>query len=209
MSRQARASTGIVLWIVVGVVVCGSTLRAQTISDRIRAARLSDVPLMMIGSVDESGVLTLAELVKASDLVVEASVVHVRTYANDRDTDILTDFAIVPNQVLAGSVPVGVSTPGATAGLMLTTYGGEIVRDGVHVRAIKHGLRPVMEGVRYLLFLKKWTAPGTYQIYNAAAFELSDVAKPLAISGADLFPDVANRPYKELVKEIATVSAPK
>ena len=70
----------------------------------------------MMGSVDESLVLTLAELVKASDLVVEANLVHLRTYVNDRDTDILTDFTIVPNRVLVGSVPVGVSTPGATPG---------------------------------------------------------------------------------------------
>jgi hypothetical protein len=201
-----RQSTRSLLFVALNITVLTPAPAAQTITDRTRAAQRNDVPLIMIGSVDESGVLTLAELVKASDLVVEANLVHVRTYVNDRDTDILTDFAILPNRVLVGSVPVGVSTPGATAGLVLATYGGEIVRDGVHVRAIKHGLRPVTAGVRYLLFLKKWTAPGTYQIYNAAVFELSDVAKPLARQGSDLFPDVAGRTYSELLKEIAAVA---
>jgi hypothetical protein len=202
-----RASIRTLLLIALNIAGLAATPAAQTITDRIRVAQQNtDVSLVMMGSVDESLVLTLAELVKASDLVVDANLVHVRTYVNDRDTDILTDFGIVPNRVLVGSVPVGVSTPGATARLILATYGGEIVRDGVHVRATKHGLRPVTEGVRYLLFLKKWTAPGTYQLYNSAVFELSDVAKPLAIQGADLFRDAANRPYSDLLKEIAAVA---
>ena len=202
------ASSRTLLLVALNITALAAAPAAQTITDRIRVAQQNpDVSLVMMGSVDESLVLTLAELVKASDLVVEANLVHLRTYVNDRDTDILTDFTIVPNRVLVGSVPVGVSTPGVTARLILATYGGEIVRDGVHVRAIKHGLRPVTEGVRYLLFLKKWTAPGTYEIYNAAAFELSDVAKPLARQGADLFRDVANRPYGDLVRAISAAAA--
>jgi hypothetical protein len=203
------ASSRTLLLVALNIMALAAAPAAQTITDRIRAAqRNPDVPLVIM-TVGEPFVLTLAELVKGSDLVVDANVARVRTYANDRDTDILTDFTILPNRVLVGSVPVGVSTPGATAGLMLATYGGEIVREGVHVRAMDYSMRPLTEGVRYLLFLKKWKAPSTYEIYNAAAFELSDVAKPMARHGADLFHDVANRPYAELVREITALSAAK
>ena len=173
---------------------------AQSIADRVRAARQKPGTPVVIGLLSEPVPLSVEELAKASDLVLLASVSRLTTHVNDDDTAVVTDFAMLPIRVLIGTLPTGVATPGSSTTLVLSTYGGEITRDGVTVRAENHSLEQLKDGRSYLLFLKKFgTLAGVYQIYNDAAFELSENAiRPLTRQGANLFEDLLSTPYSEL-----------
>ena len=98
-------------------------------------------------------------------------------------------------------------TPGVVTPLVLTSYGGEVVRDGVIVRAVNHDVKTIRDGV-YLLFLKNSAdKPGLYRIYHAAAFELSsDGVKPIAIQGEDLFRDFSG-PYSQILARIVAAAS--
>jgi hypothetical protein len=103
---------------------------------------------------------------------------------------------MLPIRVIAGDVPV--ATP-----LILSTYGGEVVRDGVTVRAENHDYEPLKEGVVYLIFLTRFgQEPGVYQMYNAGVFErVNNGARPLARQGKDLYKDFS-RTYGDVVNRV-------
>jgi hypothetical protein len=157
---------------------------------------------VLIGVLGEPLPLSVDELTKQSDLVLEAKVSRLKTYINSADTAVITDLAILPTRVLAGTVPGATRTPGSAIPLVLTTYGGEVVRDGVTIRAENHGLEQLKESGSYLLFLRRsrfHKEPGVYEIYNAGAFEVSENSvRPLASHGAALYKDFS-KPYSDVV----------
>jgi hypothetical protein len=180
------------------VIAFGMTnfVTAQTLTDRIKDAKVSGAPVV-VGVLGEVQPLTVEELSAQSDLVLEAKLSRLRTYVNARDTAVVTDFAIIPDRALKGSVTSATMTPGIAAPLILTTLGGEVVRDGILVTTENHNMRPLREGVQYLLFLTKFgTEKGVYQIFNAAAFELTgDRIRMLAYNSSAAYKDIEGTPY--------------
>src|SRR5207247_5768060 len=128
----------------------GSVITHPTISDRIHDPSRAPGTPVVIGVLGEPEPLSLDELTKRSDLVVEARVERLRSYINALDTAVLTDFSIVPLRVLTGRNPSASSKPGAGR-LLLSTYGGEVTKDGVTVKAENHGQQALKNGGRYLL----------------------------------------------------------
>ena len=184
---------------------------AQTISDRLHDPfRRPGVPLV-IGMLGEPVPMSVEQLTKSSDLVVEARVSALRTYIDATDTAILTEYAILPVRVLADGVPTAARQPGLATPLRVTVYGGEVIRDGVTVRAENHDLEALKNNVTYLMFLKNAGAKaGSYQIYNAGVFELvKDTARPLASHGRDLYRDVGSGSYNDIAVRIAAVARSK
>jgi hypothetical protein len=104
---------------------------------------------------------------------------------------------LLPIRVIAGNVP------GATP-LVLRTYGGEVIRHGVTVRAENHDYEPLKDGVVYLVFLTRFgQEPNVYQIYNAGVFErFENGARPLARHGTELYKDFS-RTYRDVVNQVA------
>jgi hypothetical protein len=182
--------------LVIAVVLCDSTVFAQTISDRIYDPLRKPGAPVIIGTLGEPTPLSIDEMTKRSDLVVETKLSRVKTYINAADTAVITDFEMSPTEMFVGTLP----PLGRT--LVLTTYGGELVKDGITVRAENHNLGELKENVTYLLFLKRFgSEPDAYQIYNVGAFERSgDTARPLARDGADLFKDF-NKSYAGLLTQ--------
>jgi len=175
-----------------------STAFAQTISDRIYdPLRKQGEPVVIVGVLGEPTPLSIDELTKQSDLVLETKLARIQTYVNAADTAVLTDFEMLPTTMFVGSLPP------LGRRLVLTCYGGEIVKDGVTVRAENHDRGELKENVTYLLFLKRFgSEPDVYQIYNAGAFERSnDAAKPLARDGAYTFKDF-KKTYRDIVARI-------
>jgi hypothetical protein len=183
----------IAVWLfALGLAHQGSEAAAQaTISERVSDASRKPGTPVVIGVLGEPIPLSIDELTNQSDLVVEARVSRLKTYVDEQDTAVLTDFALMPVRILAGTVPDAGSTPSVTPPLVLSTYGGEVVRKGVTVRAVNHDREQLEHGRVYLLFLKRFGEErGVYQIFNAAAFEVSGGAiRPLARQATDLYRD--------------------
>jgi hypothetical protein len=81
------------------------TANAQTISDRIRAGARQPGEPLVIGTLGEPLRLSIDQLTKRSDAVVEATVKPLRTYINDADTAVITDFEILTRRVLERGLP--------------------------------------------------------------------------------------------------------
>ena len=179
------------------VVLCDSTVFPQTISDRIYDPLRKPGTPVIVSVLGEPTPFSIAEMTKRSDLVVETTLSRVKTYINAADTAVITDFEMSPTEMFVGTLP----PLGRT--LVLTTYGGELVKDGITVRAENHNLGELNENVTYLLFLKRFgPEPDVYRIYNVGAFERSgDTARPLARDGADLFKDF-NKSYAGLLAQV-------
>jgi hypothetical protein len=167
-----------------GFALGNSAATAQTISERIHALSLEPGTPLIIGALGEPIPLSVAEITKRSDLILEARVFRLNTYIDAADTTVSTDFQLLPIRILAGTIPV--VTP-----LVLRTEGGEVIKGGVTVRYENHNREELKESVVYLLFLKRWGPdPSVYRIQDLGAFELSNnAARPLARDGENLYRD--------------------
>lgn len=130
-----------------------------------------------------------------------------KTYINREGTAVLTDYAIQPVRVLAGTLPGGASTPGTAIPLRLNIFGGEVTRDGVTIRAENHNLNGALSTTAsYLLFLRRSNSPGVYTLYNVGAFELSDrVVQPAARRGNELYKNLP-RTYGDVVAQVTSAA---
>jgi hypothetical protein len=169
---------------------------AQTITERLHSVSGEPGTPLIIGILGEPIPLSIDEFTKRSDLVLEARVLRLDTYVNAADTEVITDFQVQPIRILAGHEPIG--TP-----LVLRTYGGEVIRDGVTIQAVNHNTEQLMESVVYLLFLKRFGPDASvYRILNVGAFEhFGGVARPLARQGKDLFRDFSGT-YADVIARV-------
>jgi hypothetical protein len=181
---------------ILGLALSSSAATAQTISDRIYDVFRPPGTPVIIGVLSEPFPKSVSELTNGSALILEAKVSLLRTYINASDTGVISEFEILPIQILAGNVPV--ETP-----LLLRTAKGEVLKDGVTVREVDHDRERLKENMVYLLFLKHdGLEPNAYSIYNVAAFEVSNnVVRPLAAEGDYLFSDFS-RKYDEAVAQV-------
>jgi hypothetical protein len=172
----------------------------QTLTERIRQAKDTPEKKVVVGNLGEPVSLSVDELVKRVDLIVEASLTRINSHRDATDHTVVTDYSIHPLRVFAGTVPGLPTTPGATSPFILTTNGGEIVVDGITVRANDYNLRTLTDGGHYLLFLKRWKEPGVFTVFNVAAFELTgNQMKPMTYDGSDLYKGLSRRPYADAV----------
>jgi hypothetical protein len=181
-----------------------SSVSTQTISDRLNDPSRTPGSPVVVGMVGEPIPLSVEELTKRSDLILEGKVSTPRSYINSADTAVITDYRVLPIRVLGGTAPAVTDRPGIAGGLVVSVYGGEVVRNGVTIRAENHDLRPLKEGGSYLLFLKHFgKESGAYEIYNAGAFDISDDrVRPLASHGADLYKDFSNATHNDVVGRV-------
>jgi hypothetical protein len=199
----------LVLVIVFGFGLAVSATHIQTISDRLAdSSRKPGTPLV-IGTLGEPVPLSIEELTKRSDMVVEARLALLKTYINDRDTAVITDYAIQPIRILTGAVSGAARQPGIATPLVLSVYGGEVVRNGVTIRAVNHNLEPLIIGETYLLFLKHFgNEPGRYDIYNTGVFELSEnTLRPLT-HHRELYRDFS-KTYGDVVARVMAAASPR
>ena len=182
-----------------------------TITERIRLAKEKPGTPVIVGTLGEPTTMNVEELAKQATLVLEATVTRIRTYINATDTAVVTDFAMTPLRVLAGQVPVTASrAPGVASPLIVTVYGGEVVKDGITIRAENHTLEPLKDRSTYLLFLRPSPQePRQFNVFNAAVFEvMDDTVRPLARGGRQLFGDFIGVPRADLARRIASTRTP-
>jgi hypothetical protein len=150
------------------------------------------------------------ELTRAAEVVVQAILVQARSDVSPQADRVLTDYSIVTPKFLVGRAPVLTpSRPGMVPALILTTFGGEVVLDGVTVRGTDTNREPITRGAQYLLFLMPSRAgqAGQYEIYYGGIFEITrGNARALIRERDRVFKDAADAPLQTLLDRIQSAA---
>jgi hypothetical protein len=182
--------------------------QSRKLTERARQARTKPgTPPVVVGVFGDIAPWTLEQLTEHSDVVIDATLTQSESYIDSTDEAVFTDFTIVSHRVLKGTVPERGRTPGAPVSPRLTMYGGEVMIDGVAVRAVSHNQRALRSG-RYLLFLKPFgSEPARYQLVNGAAFELrGDVLTPTVYNAGKAYADFTTMPYASVAARITALA---
>lgn len=150
---------------------------------------------------------SIEELSVGADVVIQARLQKLKSYVNDAGRRVLTDYLIVEPRILAGGFTGAPSpTPGVAAALIMTVFGGEIVLEGVTVRALSQNLDAIHEKREYLLFLRSDSKQGRYSIYNGGIFDVSSgELTPLLKLGHEFFKDTTRE--KRVNEAISRIQA--
>jgi hypothetical protein len=150
-------------------------------SNPVVRGRLVDVPKS-----------TMQDLVSGATVILDATLTRSRSYLTANQEDILTDYEIVPNGVLAGSLAGVRTVPGPSAPLILTMYGGDLEIEGARVSVVDYSSALPHNGGRYLLFLQPFGNEGHFQLYRFGAFEIdgSQLKSLLGQEAQRVFSDV-------------------
>lgn len=194
------------------VLVTCESAAAQDLRElaRAHAKRHPGEPMLQPASPAHYEPKTIEELTRAAEIVVQATLIQARSYVTPDADRVLTDYSIVTPKFLAGRSPVLTPSKAGTApALILTTYGGEVVLEGVTVRGLDTNREPITSGAQYLLFLKPSRSgqAGQYEIYNGGIFEIVRGNARALIRGADrVFKDAADTPLPRLLDRIQSVA---
>ena len=192
--------------LIVLVTCAGAT--AQNLRERARAQakRNPGEPLLQPASPAHYEPKTIPELTREADVVMQATLVLARSYVTADADRVLTDYSIVAPTVLAGRSPALTPSRAETApAFILTTYGGEVVLEGVTVRGFDTNREPITNGGQYLLFLRPSRSgqAGQYEIYYGGIFEIARGNARALIRDRDrVFKDAANAPLPSLLNQI-------
>ena len=110
-------------WVIALVTVSATAVEGQTIPELVRANPDRPIVSSMTQHVRP---VAFETLLRESPVVVIGRVHFTRSYLTPDELYILSDFAIYPEQLLAGTLPVAQPAPGQSPNLILTMYGGEL-----------------------------------------------------------------------------------
>ena len=177
---------------------------------RAHAKRHPGEPMVQPASPAHYQPKTIEELTRSAEVVVQATLVQARSYVTPEGDRVLTDYSIVSPKFLGGRVPTLAPSRGGTVpALTLTTYGGEVVLEGVTVRGFDSNREPITSGAQYLLFLmpSRGGEAGQYEIYNGGIFEIARGNARALIRGASrVFKDAADVPLPSLLARIQSAA---
>ena len=177
---------------------------------RAHAKRHPGEPMLLPASPGHYEPKTIEELTRAAEVVVQATLVRARSYVTPDADRVLTDYSIVAPKFLAGRASVLTpSSAGPVPPLTLTTYGGEVVLEGVTVRGFDPDSEPITSGAQYILFLmpSRGGQARQYEIYNGGIFEISGGNARALIKGAGrVFKDAADTPLPSLLARIQSAA---
>lgn len=189
----------------VTLAVCALT--AQTIPERVRAA--PHLPIVGFTQQDIRPI-PLEILSKQATLVLVGRLHSPRSYLTRDETAILTDYAIQPEQVIAGSLPVARTLPGQSATPFLSLDGGELTIEGTRVAMLDRRMERPTAGRRFLMFLEPFADPAKYKAVYGAIFEIqNDGMRGLLrmADGGDPYTEVTALTLPAVVPEIARARA--
>lgn len=95
--------------------------------------------------------MALREIVGGAEIIIEATVHRIKTYLSPDECYLLTDYAVTPRAMIAGTIPAA-SKPGPQP-LVITQFGGDTVIDGVKATVRDRQLPPLPSTEPLILFL--------------------------------------------------------
>ncbi len=131
----------------------------MTIPELVKAAASDPIERYRIRDIFP---IPLAEIAAKADLIVEGHVRKLATYLSDDQCILYTDYAVLPQAVIAGQVPTAKS-PGQ-APIVVRMFGGETSIDGVKVIARDEQLLPFTDGQHLVLFLTRVPNTAKYEV---------------------------------------------
>jgi hypothetical protein len=136
----------------------------------------------IVVSTDEQ--LSLANLVGQADLVVEASMTGGRSFLDDSELHIYTDYTFTVQDVIKNR-----QRPGVRGGATITIRreGGTVDVDGRPAVTIENDFQVFDARDPYILFLTQESSGGVYSVLGGpqGAFKAGDAITPLAVRLAD------------------------
>ena len=203
MSKEARnSSNGLlivrfaaVLSVLVAVASPSSSQTFLTIPEGV--ARYDGPPggPMYRVRVDEVIPLTLGEMVRRSELILEGMLRVRRAYLSDDQRWIYTEFEVAPTLVLANRRNAPTQHPGPPEPVILKQSGGRMVLNGLEVIAEEHQFRLLPTGEPIFLFLTDKNGDGSFEVVDgsgAVAIRDSQVKPWLKTAPALNIPDRAS-----------------
>jgi hypothetical protein len=191
------------------VLVNAPPTTAQALRDAAReqARQSPGVPLLLTSAPGDYLPKTIEDLTKESEVVLQATLSHMKSYLSVNDDRVLTGYDVNVEHIFAGGVPTRTAkVPGTVlAPPILTVFGGDVTVDGVLIRATDSNREAITEGARYLLFLmnSRRREPGRYEVYHGGVFEVvRNQARPLLRNSERVFKGVAGTPISELIPRI-------
>lgn len=171
MSNKALVIAFSWLWVASPSMASGQDIRNLA---RERAQKSSSEPILLPAPPSDFAPKSIEELTKEALLVVEARLSRGESTLAGHDEDrVITDYAMVVTNVLAGELPGKnrVSIP-----LVVAMRGGEAVVEGIVVRETDGNFGEIVDGAEYLLFLRSSRPPvdGRYEVYNGGIFQITD-----------------------------------
>ena len=202
----SRKGAGRVYFLLPHLVVVGLTLGvsspavAQDLLEMARhyAVRYPGQPVQIPSSPGHYEAKTLEQLTHEAVAVVQATLRWRRSYiGGTRGDRVLTDYEITAPLAIAGQWPVSVQrVPGPGAPLpVLTVFGGEVVLEGVTVRAHDVNRAQIKDAAEYIVFLRPSRGASrareiAYEIYQGGIFDISgDHVTGLLKNADDVFAD--------------------
>jgi hypothetical protein len=130
-------------------------------------------------SVTASEPLPLAHLAGDAKLVVEASIAGVRSYLNETDTDVLTDYTLTVHAVISNRQRSEVRTGDA---IVVRRQSGVVVVDGRPAEVYENDFPLFRVGERFILFLAREPLEPVYTVFggNQGAFSAGKTVTPVA-----------------------------
>jgi len=116
----------------------------------------------------------IREVTSQAELIVLGRVDSSAAYLSDDQEDLYTDYTVTPLRVIRQSIVATSRTPGAVTPIRVKRWGGRTVIDGVNVTFEDQDLRFFERGDELLLFLRRDSEEGKYQLLGLAAFEVTD-----------------------------------
>jgi hypothetical protein len=149
--------------------------------------------------------MTIADLSKGSDFIVEASLVRLRSYMSDDKATVGTDYQIVPTQVVHSRILNARDTPGPQPVLVLTLPGGDIAVNGTQVTVTDVTRKRLNPRGRFLIFARKAAGENRFSVVGGSAgiFEVTsdNRVEPLH-TRSDSDPEVHGVSIQEFTKRI-------
>jgi len=181
-----------ICYLIIGFVVASAgKAPAQTIPDIARTSPTKPIVRGLLVDIRTAPLETLAE---EATLVVVGRLHQDRSYLTPNEMDILTDYRIQPDRILAGTLPVTRNAPSPSATPTLTMYGGTVVIEGVSVATVDYSIELPLSGGSYLMFLRPFGKDiGRYQLVRGGLFEFQAGRMRALLKRAE-----TSTPYKEL-----------
>lgn len=196
MKRQLHAAA---------VAVCVGSLGATAAAERgasipTQMREHGSFERMIVGT--DKPVL-LADLVGTADLVVEASAVASRSYLDDEESHIYTDYTFAVAEIVKNRRKPGLLRAGQS--IVIRRESGTVLVDGLPATTIENGFPSFQDQGRYLLFLKE--VGGEHDTYTVlaggrGAFVSGEEIAPMATLPAELAPDSQRLPRQSFLGEV-------
>ena len=118
--------------------------------------------------IDEVVPLTLGEMVRRSELILEGILRVRRAYLSNDQRWMYTEYEVVPSTVFANRRNASTQRPGLPESIILKQSGGRMVVNGLEVIAEEHQFRLLPTGEPMFLFLTDKDRDGYYEVVEGS-----------------------------------------